>query len=185
MLALHQERGNFFSRRFNPLKLPLPACGKGVGGWGSLSRRCAQRRGSRTPPLSPILIQESLNRFLVPFAGANADNFLDRRDEDFTIPNLAGAGGRDDFVYYHIDLIVVNNNFDFELLQELDGVLGTPVSLGLAFLTPKASDFGNGHADNAGVDQGDFDFIQFKWPYNGFYLFQARRSLVYKSVSFL
>ena len=57
-----------------------------------------------------------LNRFKIFFSCTNPYYPIHRINKDFTITNLTRASGSNNFVYYHIHLIVLDHNFNFKLL---------------------------------------------------------------------
>ncbi len=116
------------------------------------------------------------------FAGADPDSFLDREYEDLAVTDFARAGGFDDGVDGIVDLVLVQDEFDFDFREEVDRVLAGAVDFGLAFLAAEAFDLGHGHADDAEIGQGFFDFGELERFDNGFNFFHVR-TLVEKSTA--
>lgn len=118
-----------------------------------------------------------LHGFRVFLAGTNPDDLIHRGDEDFTVTDFARAASGDDLIYHQIHLIIVDNDFDFEFLEKLYGVFRTTIALGLTFLAAETSNFGNCHAYDAGINEGNFHFVELKGTNDRFYFFQACDSL--------
>src|SRR3546814_3097375 len=67
-------------------------------------------------------------------AGADADGFLDRADEDLAVADASGVGRLLDGLHRALDQLVLQDDLDFHLGQEIDDVFGAAVELGMAFL---------------------------------------------------
>ena len=105
------------------------------------------------------------------FSGADADDFLEVGDEDFSVSDLAGTGDLDDRLDRHLDLIVGDNEFDFDFGEKIDGVLGTAVLLLVAFLPAEAADFGDRHSRESGFIEVFLDLFEFEMADDGFDFF--------------
>src|SRR3989344_1029648 len=97
---------------------------------------------------------------LAGFAGADADDLLQRGHEDLAVADLAGACRRFDGFDDAVEDGLVHGGFDLDLGQEVDHVLCTTVQLGVALLTAEALDFGHGDALDADGGQGLTHFIK-------------------------
>ena len=86
----------------------------------------------------------------VAVAGADPDNRVDRADEDLAVADLAGAGGVLDGAHHGVHAVVVDDDLEFQLLQEFHGELRAAVALHLALLAAEAPHLAHGHADDAG-----------------------------------
>ena len=86
-------------------------------------------------------------------AGADADRFLDRRDEDLAVADAAGLGRLADRLDGALDQSVGQDDLQLHLGQEVDHVLGAAVELGMPLLTAEALDLGYGDALNADFRQ--------------------------------
>jgi len=75
------------------------------------------------------------NRHFQILSPVRIDYLVDGRYENFAITDLTCPGG--DFVNHHINLIILNNYFNFEFLQKLNSVLRTAIAFGLTLLPPK------------------------------------------------
>src|SRR5437879_6479485 len=61
------------------------------------------------------ICERGLQRVVVAFAGADADDVLDRRDPDLAVTDLAGARRRGDEIEDAIDVAVVDDEVDARL----------------------------------------------------------------------
>src|SRR5579859_2562557 len=109
-----------------------------------------------------IFCRRALDRVLAAFAGADADDILDRRDEDLAVANASGAGGVDDCLHRTLQDRVVTDDFDLHLGEEIDHVLGAAVQLGVALLAAKSLCLDHGDALQADFVQRFFHLIQFE-----------------------
>src|SRR5262249_24260409 len=97
----------------------------------------------RSPPC------EYSERFVVGFAGADADGAIEVVDKDFPVADLAGLGRRADRRDRLFFQLVGDRDFDLELGQEIHGVFGAAINFGVALLPAEAFDLGDGHAVHA------------------------------------
>src|SRR6187402_1922297 len=65
-----------------------------------------------------------LERIGADLAGADADDMLERDDENLAVADLAGAGGLADRLQRGIEHLVADRGLDLQLRQEVDDVLG-------------------------------------------------------------
>src|SRR3546814_12207176 len=77
------------------------------------------------------------------FNGTNTINLLEIKDENLAIADLAGSGRLLDRFDDLINHVILDGNFELDLGQEIDDILGTAVELGVTFLTSKTLQFGN------------------------------------------
>jgi len=102
------------------------------------------------------------------FVVADSDGFVDAGDEDFAVADFAGAGGADDggdgFVFEGVG----DDDFDFDLREEIDGVFAAAVELGVTFLAAVSAGFEDGHAFDAGFEERVFDGVQLGGLEDGF-----------------
>src|ERR1019366_6282399 len=89
----------------------------------------------------------ALEGVLAGLAGADANDLLERRDEDLAVTDLAGARRR-------------LNRLDDHLGQEIDDVLGVAIELGVALLAAEALDFRHCDALHADRAQGLTHFVE-------------------------
>src|SRR5271170_7234953 len=75
------------------------------------------------------------------FAGADADNFLDRHHKNLAVTDFARSGSLDDRVHGVVNLVLTQDDFNFDLWQKIHGVFAPAVNLGLALLASKALHF--------------------------------------------
>src|SRR5579864_517983 len=120
----------------------------------------ADASSARAAPIPPAISEPAINRdinnlrisisscrcFLLQsvragLPGANPNHLFDRRDENLPVADLSGARGTFESLDRLVDDVVRDGCLDLHLRQEIDDILGTPVQLGMAFLTPKAFHF--------------------------------------------
>src|SRR3546814_6355211 len=77
------------------------------------------------------------------FTGTDTINLLEIKDENLAIADLAGSGRLLDRFDDLIQHVILDGNFELDLGQEIDDILGTAVELGVTFLTSKTLHFGN------------------------------------------
>src|SRR5688572_26255607 len=110
------------------------------------------------------------------FLGANADGFVDGRDEDFAIADLPGLGRADDRTNGSVDAVIGDHHFDFDLRQEIDRVFAAAIDFSVALLAAKPFDFTDRHPLDADVAEGVFNFFQFEGLNYGFDFLHKRLS---------
>ena len=94
-------------------------------------------------------------------------------DDDEPIADLARARGRDDCLHGTVQQTIGNHHLKLHLGQKIHHVFGAAIQLGMAFLTAKAFDFGDGQACDANVRKRIAHFIEFERFDDGFYFFQG------------
>src|SRR6185295_869482 len=99
---------------------------------------------------------------IIGFAGSDADDAIDVRDEDLAVANLAGLGGLENGFDYLIDEVAANGNFDLGLGDEVHDVLSAAIELGMAALTAEALHLRHRHARNAYLGQRRTDVVEFE-----------------------
>src|SRR5882757_1545382 len=90
----------------------------------------------------------------VGLASADAHGAVDAVDEDLSIADLAGLGGRHDRFDDFVDLIGRDCRLDLDLGQEAHGVFGAAIDFGVALLAPVSLDLGDGHPEHPDRGQG-------------------------------
>ena len=65
-------------------------------------------------------------------------------------------------------LVVGDDQFDFDLGQEIHGVFAAAIDFGVALLAAEAFDLGDGHAFDADFAEGVLHFFEFEWFDDGF-----------------
>jgi hypothetical protein len=124
-----------------------------------------QRRRYR-PPAGPARgqgISETFSQgFLSGFAGADPHDLFEVIHKHLAVTDLAGARRLDDGVHAAVYIFVLDHHFHLDFGQKVNHVLGTPVQLGVAFLTAKTFDFGHGQACHAAFGQGFTHLFQFE-----------------------
>jgi hypothetical protein len=89
----------------------------------------------------------------IHLSGADAHHLFQVPHEDLAVADLAGAGGLHDRFDHGLDLVVGHRDFELDLGQKVDHVLGAAVQLGVALLAAEALDLGGGDAGHAGLGQ--------------------------------
>jgi hypothetical protein len=97
------------------------------------------------------------------FFSADTNSFFDIRDEHFAVADFAGLGGFDDRGQGSVFLRIANDEFDFDLGQEIHCVFAAAIDFGMSLLTTEALDFANRHAFDTDFAQGVFDLFELEW----------------------
>jgi hypothetical protein len=102
-------------------------------------------------------------------ADTNADEFLDWHDSDFTVAELAGTKDRYEHLSNSIRLVVFNDhgNADF---ARIFAIRNAAVLLEAYLVAPGSFNLGKPEAPDSFFSQRFFDFVQFDWFENRFYL---------------
>src|ERR1700746_3706712 len=101
-----------------------------------------------------------LDRVTSPLPRANADDVLDRQNEDFAVADPPGFGGALDRLYDLRNQLVADNDVELHLRQEIVHVLRGAIELGVAFLTSESLHFAYGDALDADRAEGFFDLVE-------------------------
>src|SRR6185437_16183059 len=99
---------------------------------------------------------------VVQFAGTDADDLIQRADEDLAVADLAGARGRLDRFEHAVELVVGHGHLQLDLGQEVDHVLGTAIELGMALLATETLHLGHGDALHADFGECLAHIVQFE-----------------------
>ena len=70
-------------------------------------------------------------------------------DEHFAVAHLAGLRGTHDRVEHELQFRIGDDDFEFDLGDEIDLILGAAVHFGVALLPAETANFGYRHAGNA------------------------------------
>mgnify|MGYP007027297045 CR=1 FL=1 len=109
-----------------------------------------------------------LNRLFSPFSGADADDVLHRRDENFSVADTPRVGGLKDGIDGALKHIVLEDQFDFHLGQEIDDVFSAAIQFGVALLAAEPLGFKNGNSLQADLVKGFLHFVQLERFDDGF-----------------
>src|SRR3954469_24111055 len=82
-----------------------------------------------------FFIGVSSERRRIGLAGADADDFFERHDEDLAVADLAGIGGLLDRLDHLLEHFVLDRGLDLDLRQEINHVLRAAVALGIGFFS--------------------------------------------------
>jgi hypothetical protein len=99
------------------------------------------------------------HRFLADFFRADAHRVFHWKDENFSIPDLAGFGRGYHHAHRFLHHIVGENDFHFHFWQEIHCVFTAAINLGVAFLPAEALYFRDGHPFDAKFGQRLFDLL--------------------------
>src|SRR6266516_1651617 len=132
---------------------------------------------ARLTVLSTISSQLSTSAshcFFADLFRTNAHCVFHRKNEYFSIANLARLGCGD----YHIDRplhhVVCHHHFHFYFWQDIHCVLAPPVDFSVSFLPAKPFDFGDSRPFDAKLCQSLFDLFELEWFDDGFQFFHVR-----------
>ncbi len=89
----------------------------------------------------------------VLLAGTDADHAFDLGHEDLAVTDLARVGGLHDRIQHGVELVLGHDDFDLDLRQEIDHILGAAIQLGVALLAAEALYLGHGEAGHAHIRQ--------------------------------
>src|SRR5713226_8956180 len=112
-----------------------------------------------------------LNGLFTFLFGADANGLIDGENEYFPVANFAGLGRADDRRHRRVHAVVRQDQFDFDLGQEIDGVFAAAVDLGMTLLATETLDFTHGHALDPRRAQGILHFFQLERFNDGFNFF--------------
>ena len=90
---------------------------------------------SKDSGLPDFVMEFELQRGLVGFAGANANNLFHCRDENLAIANFTSMRGLDNGFNCRIEQIRRDYHLDFNLGQEVHHIFRAAVQLGMPFLS--------------------------------------------------
>ena len=110
--------------------------------------------------LSVLRDPPSLNRCLICFSGAYSRYLFDTRYKDLAITDLAGTRGVDDGLDNAIHQFLKHDYFNFYFWQKIYDVFGAAIELGMALLSAKALDFGNGEPGYANFIERFAHFVE-------------------------
>ena len=107
----------------------------------------------------PCLLQHLQSAFATLIV-ANADGFVDSREEDLSVTDLTGASRRHDSLYCSLDHLVRQNHFELDLGNQVNRVFPSSIELGVAFLPAVASGFKHGHTLDTDLVERVFNRFQ-------------------------
>src|SRR5215467_10446205 len=87
------------------------------------------------------------------FPSSDPDSLLNGHHKDLAVANFVRARSVLNHLHSTFDERIIEYDFDLELRQKVDHVLGPAIDLGVALLPTEALDFGDGHPSHA-------DFVQ-------------------------
>ena len=98
--------------------------------------------------------------------------------KDFSVTDTTGARGIGNGLNGGVNLIVTNDDFKFQLRQEVDDIFCATIEFGMALLTAKPLGLHHGHALKTQVLQRFLNFIELERLDNRYDLFHKIRLLV-------
>src|SRR5439155_4452129 len=115
----------------------------------------------------------ALDGVFATLTGADADDFVDRRDEDLAIADAPGLGRVRDGLDHLVHEIVLDDDLELHLRHEVDHVRTAAVDLFFAAGATEALDLGDRHALDADLAQRFFHFIELERLNDRLDLFQG------------
>ncbi len=95
------------------------------------------------------------------FASADSDGIDDFRYKDFAIAKFARLSGRDDSIKTIVQLVVGDDDIEFDFGDKVEGVCASSECAGLALLSSKSACFENAHTEDAATGEGVLDGFEF------------------------
>src|SRR6185312_9486053 len=120
-----------------------------------------------------VLLWRELDGVFAALAGANADDLVDRRDEDLAVADASRLRGVRDGLDHLMDEIVLHDDLELHLRHEVDHVCAAAVDLLLAAGATETFDLGDGHAPHPDFAQSFFDLVELERFDDGLDLFQG------------
>src|SRR5271165_1431861 len=117
--------------------------------------------------------REKSDRVGAGFAGADADGAFDIGDEDLAVADASGLGGLADGLDGALDGAIGQNQFYFDLGQEIDDIFRATVKLGMALLAAKTLRLGNGDAMQPRFLKRFLHLVEFEGFDDGFDFFHS------------
>ena len=112
------------------------------------------------------------------FASPDTHRAVDRGDEDLAVTDAAGRSGLDDRLDDPIGIGIGHRDFQLQLGQKIDHILGSAIQLGVAFLAAESLDFGNRHAGHADLAERVAHVVEFERLDDGSNHFHGFESVV-------
>lgn len=75
------------------------------------------------------------------FAGSDSDGVDDFGDKDFAVAEFAGLGGRHDGIDTVIQLMILDDDIEFDFRHKIEGVSAASEGAGLALLAAESAGF--------------------------------------------
>src|SRR5690606_14846655 len=122
--------------------------------------RCPCRACPYSSPGGSCSVAVSSERVRSTLAGPDPYGRVDREGPHLSVTDLAGAGGLDDHFDELFGVVVLDQHLDADLGDEIDGVLGTPVDLGVAALAAVSAGLGDGQALYSEGLEGVLDLVE-------------------------
>src|SRR5215475_2198837 len=113
------------------------------GGTGLAARRVGSEAARATP------VAAASERVDVGLTRADADRVAEVGHEDLAVADLASFGRRGDRLDHAVDAIRRDRHLDLHLGQEIHGVFGAAIDLGVSLLASVALDFADGQTADA------------------------------------
>ena len=89
----------------------------------------------------------------------------------FPSPTWPVWAARHDRIQHGLQFALGNDDFQLDLREEIDGIFGAAVHLGVALLTAEAADFGDGHSRDAALGQRFLYVFELVMPDDRFHFF--------------
>src|SRR4051794_8111916 len=108
----------------------------------------------------PACYGRGLDGVRPPLPRAHTDQLLDGGRPDLAVTDLSGGRGLGDDVHHVVGVVVGNDDVEAHLGDEVDGVLRTPVDLGVALLPAVATDLTHGQTLHPEALQGRLHVVE-------------------------
>src|SRR3546814_10289511 len=110
-------------------------------------------RSTRTDTPFPYTTLFRSDRIRPRFTGADAHRLLEIVDKDLAVADLTGLGRLEDCIGRLFRHFRRHRDLQLYLRQQVDGVFGTAIQLGMAFLASEPTNLGHGHPLHADIRQ--------------------------------
>ncbi len=115
----------------------------------------------------------ALQRVFAAFASADADSVFQIGDKQLAVADLTRLSGLQNRVDHGLQVIVRADDFDLDLGNKVDRVLGSSIDLRVAFLAPKTAHFADRHAMDTMLGERILDVFELKVSNDRFNFFHG------------
>jgi hypothetical protein len=107
-----------------------------------------------------------LDCICAPLIRANAHDLVEIEHEDLAVADFAGFGRCDDCLDHLVRQGILDGNFDLGFWNELNGIFGAPIDLGVTALAPEAANLAHGDAFDPDVANCLSNVVELEWLYD-------------------
>src|SRR4051794_1345370 len=97
---------------------------------------------------------QALDRLLASLFRPDANDLIDRHDENLAVPDFPRSRGFDDGLYRGVNLIVSDDHLNLRFREEIHGIFTATIDFGVPLLPAETFDLGHAHALDADFLQG-------------------------------